>query len=195
MIAIIDTGGANLASVTNALDRLSVNWKITTDPKVIEQASHVLLPGVGACADSMARLEQANLVAYIRTLKQPVLGICLGMQLLFGSSEEGNTPCLGIIDAAVKKISPQPGLTIPHMGWNQVAFEQNCPLFKDIPANSWFYFVHSFAGTMGPWVMGSVSYGSKLPAVVKWKNFFGTQFHPERSAEAGSQLIRNFLDL
>ena len=195
MIAIIDSGGANIASVQFALERLGAESILTKDVKIIQSADKVLLPGVGAAPIAMQNLAEYGLIDCIRGLTQQVMGICLGMQLLFGSSEEGNTPCLGIIDAAVKKISPQPGLTIPHMGWNQVAFEQNCPLFKDIPANSWFYFVHSFAGTMGPWVMGSVSYGSKLPAVVKWKNFFGTQFHPERSAEAGSQLIRNFLDL
>ena len=195
MISIVDTGGANLTSVTNALDRLEAKWSITKDEQTIKAASHVLLPGVGAAADSMTRIEQDGLIEIIKTLKQPVLGICLGMQLLFESSEEGNVPCLKIIPGQVKAIPKKPLLSIPHMGWNQVRTKKASALFNNIKEESHFYFIHSFMGPMNTFTIASTDYGEEIPAVVQKDNFYGAQFHPEKSGEAGSQFLRNFLEL
>ena len=195
MIAIVDTGGANLTSVTNALDRLDTNWVITKDEETIRSASHVLLPGVGAAADSMSRIEKDGLVEIITSLKQPVLGICLGMQLLFERSEEGNVSCLNIIPGEVKAIPKKPLLSIPHMGWNQVHYKSDSVLFEGIPENSHFYFIHSFMGTVNEFTIGYTQYGQEVPALVQKDNFYGAQFHPEKSGEAGSQFLRNFLKL
>ena len=197
MIAIIDTGGANLSSVSNALDRLEREWVITTDAASIRAASHVILPGVGAAKDSMQRIRQADLVEVIRSLTQPTIGICLGMQLLFEFSEEGQTECLGIIPGQVTHIPRSPGLALPHMGWNQL---QEChggsKLLKSIPKDkNWFYFVHSYRGEENQYTKATAEYGCRLTAMVEKDNFFGTQFHPEKSASAGEQILRNFLSL
>lgn len=190
MIAIVDTGGANLASVVNALNRLQQKAELTQDPDLLKRASHVILPGVGAGRDAMERVRKADLIEAVRELKQPVLGICLGMQLLFDSSEEGNVDCLGIIPGRVRKLAQ---LVVPHMGWNQV--EGTGPLYKGLAENSYFYFVHSFVVPEGPWVTGRFDYGGKFTASIEKDNFFGVQFHPERSAGAGHELLRNFLCL
>lgn len=203
MIAIVHTGGANLASVSNALDRLGHPWSMTRDPATIQRAERVILPGVGAARDSMDRLREAELVDVIRGLTQPTLGICLGMQLLFERSEEGDTPCLGIIPGTVTEMKPAPGLRIPHMGWNAVSPTRplhddgdgaaTAPLFAGIDDPAYFYFVHSFAAPMGEWVCATATHGVTIPAAVHHKNFHGCQFHPERSADAGARLLENFL--
>ena len=197
MIAIIDTGGANLSSVSNALDRLDRDWVITTDHEQIRSASHVILPGVGAAKDSMQRIRQANLVELIRSLKQPTIGICLGMQLLYEYSEEGQTECLGIIPGEVSHIPKQSGLSLPHMGWNQlVPRGGGSILLKDVPAEqNWFYFVHSYRGAVNEYTKATTNYGCEVTAIVEKDNFYGTQFHPEKSASAGEQILRNFLAL
>ncbi len=195
MIAIVDTGGANIASVQNALERLEVKSQLTSDCAEIENASHVILPGVGAALNSMTRLQNSNLVDVIRNLSQPVLGICLGMQLLFESSEEGGAACLGVLPGVVRRMSAMPGFSIPHMGWNQVDFFEDAPLSQGLRSGEYFYFVHSFVVPMGEWINGYCSYSQRIPAMVSRRNFHGVQFHPERSAAAGARLLRNFVNL
>lgn len=197
MIAIVDTGGANLASVTNALDRLQRPWKLTTDQELIRAAPKVILPGVGHAADSMGRLEARGLIPLIRSLEQPVLGICLGMQLLFSHSDEGgDVPCLGVIPGRVQLMAASPEITIPHMGWNGVQWNDLvAPLFAGIRPGAHFYFVHSFKAPDGDWVGAVARHGQAVPAVVRQNNFFGAQFHPERSGRAGARFLENFLDL
>lgn len=196
MIAVIDTGGANLSSVLFAFERLGQKAVITSDPKTILSAPRVILPGVGAAKHSMNKLKDSGLVELIRGLKQPVMGICLGMQLLFESSEEGDAKTLGILPERVRRIEDTKTRVVPHMGWNQVSWKGPTPkLFEGIENGSHFYFVHSFVAPQGPWVDTVFSYEGDYPAAVSKDNFYGVQFHPERSADAGAQLLRNFIKL
>ncbi len=196
-VALIDSGVANLTSVMAALDRLDAPVEVTKRKEVIQNASHVILPGVGAASAAMARLESLGLSDVIRDLTQPVLGICLGMQLLFSSSEEGEAcACLGIIPAPVKRLSPAPGLSIPHMGWNQIIpRDVTSPLLRNISGGSYFYFVHSFAAALGEYTLASCDYGGAFTAIAQHKNFLGCQFHPERSGSVGARILKNFLDM
>jgi glutamine amidotransferase len=192
--AIIDSGGANITSVQFALQRLGVDAVFTADRNLIRAADRVILPGVGAARAAMQRLQELGLVEFIRGLTQPVLGICLGMQLLFQSSEEGDTPCLDIIPGRLRKLQPAAGLRIPHMGWNRTREVQAHALTRELP-EPWFYFVHSYAAPLGSYTLASCSHGTEFSAIVRHGNFHGAQFHPERSATAGAQLLRNFLSL
>jgi glutamine amidotransferase len=192
MIAVVDTGGANIASIVNAFERLERKSKLTRDPEEISRANHVILPGVGAAGTAMKQIHKAGLAPLVTSLKQPVLGICLGMQLLFRHSTEGNVDCLGLLDADVTKLDTD--LPIPHMGWNELS-NMDGPLFQAIPEKSQFYFVHSFAAPVGTWTRATCDYGTAFSASVQKDNFFGVQFHPERSSSAGQQLLRNFLCL
>ena len=194
-LAIIDSGGANIASLRYAIERLGVESDLTTDPARLRAASHVILPGVGAASDCMSRLEKANLVDTIRTLQQPLLGICVGMQLLFDSSEEGDVRCLGLLPGRVQRFADREGLPVPHMGWNQLHLSQPAPLFDDIQNGDYVYFVHSYAAPLGSHSIASSEYGVPFTAVVQRGNVYGAQFHPERSARIGSLLLRNFLRL
>lgn len=194
MIAIVDSGGANLSSVVNAFEKMGLPATLTGDPDIIARSPKVILPGVGAAGAAMAALEKNGLLACLRGLKQPVLGICLGMQILFESSEEGATPCLGVIPGKVERLRA-PGLAVPHMGWNEVAHDGSCPLFRGIPNGAFFYFFHSYRAAEGAWVKARCEYGEAVPAAVERGNFFGVQFHPERSSKAGARLLENFLAL
>ncbi|MFO1392622.1 MAG: imidazole glycerol phosphate synthase subunit HisH [Steroidobacteraceae bacterium] len=194
-VAIIDNGGANIASLRYALDRLGADSHLTADPEVLNAAPRVILPGVGAAADAMQRLETSGLVATIRALRQPVLGICLGMQLLFESSEEGDTRCLGLIAGRVQRFPQRDGYPVPHMGWNQVDFAVAEPLLRGIDTGDYVYFVHGYAAPVGPWTVATTDYGGPFSAVVRQGNFAGAQFHPERSGSTGSRLLANFLEL
>lgn len=193
MIAIVDTGGANLASVTYALSRLGVTFTLTQDIEVIKAAPRVLLPGVGAALDSMERLKKAELVHGIRALTQPVLGICLGMQLLFESSEEGNVECIGAIPGNVRSIPASKGITVPHMGWNRLTKTGESRLLNGIGEEAYVYFVHSFQAPSGPFVKAVSLHGNEIPAIIEQDNFFGCQFHPEKSGSTGAQILENFL--
>jgi imidazole glycerol-phosphate synthase subunit HisH len=194
-LAIIDSGGANIASLQFAVQRLGIESDLTTDPSRLSKASHVLLPGVGAAADCMGRLESAGLVDTIRKLKQPMLGICVGMQLLFESSEEGDVACLGLLPGRVRRFSDRTGLPVPHMGWNQLEFAKRSPLLNDITNGDYVYFVHSFAAPVSDLTLAKTQYGDDFAAVVQRGNIYGAQFHPERSAKVGAQLLKNFLEL
>jgi glutamine amidotransferase len=192
---IIPSCGSNLASLQFALERLGADVPLTEDPARIRAASHVILPGVGAAAPGMERLAAAKLVDVIPTLTQPVLGICLGMQLLFASSEEEDTPCLGIIDAAVRRFPASPDYPVPQMGWNQLAPVGESPLLGGVPAGAYAYFVHSYAAPPGDYTRAVTTYGVPFSAVVERANFFGTQFHPERSSLVGRRVLENFLKI
>jgi glutamine amidotransferase len=194
-LAIIDSGGANIASLQLAIERLGVPADLTTDPDRLQQATHVILPGVGAAADCMNRLRTAGLVDTIRNLKQPLLGICVGMQLLFESSEEGDVPCIGVLPGRVRRLPNRADLPVPHMGWNQLEFEQRSALLNDIAQGDYVYFVHSYAAPLSTATLATTTYGETFSAVVQQGNVYGAQFHPERSARVGSQLLRNFLSL
>lgn len=197
MIAVVDSGGANVSSVMLALERATKNMNgaeavFTFDPNVIRNASHVILPGVGAAATAMKALQDKGLVDVLRGLTQPVMGICLGMQLLFSRSAEGDVDCLDIIDGQLEHFD-LPDLSVPHTGWNQVMQVNDNPLFKDIPDESYFYFVHSYFLPQNDAAIGNTDYGGVFTSAVNHNNFYGCQFHPERSGVVGEQLIRNFL--
>jgi imidazole glycerol-phosphate synthase subunit HisH len=194
-VAIVASGGANIASLRYALERLGASAEVSADPRRIRAASHVILPGVGAAGDAMARLRAAGLEQVIRDLSQPVLGICLGMQLLHESSAEGDTPCLGVIPGAAARLAEAPSRPVPHMGWNTLEIERPSPLLEGLGPSDYAYFVHSYALPVGPATIASCRYGAAFSACVAWRNFHGAQFHPERSAAAGARLLENFLRL
>jgi glutamine amidotransferase len=185
--------GANLASLKFAFERLGHPITVSDDPARLTRASHVVLPGVGAAKDAMARLRRLALADELPKLEVPVLGICLGMQLLFQRSAEEDTPCLGIIDASVERLPELPELTIPQMGWNQLALAEPSALTKGVAAGAYAYFVHSYVAPVGPYTRAVTDYGGPFSAVVEQGNFFGTQFHPERSAATGAHILENFL--
>ena len=194
-LAIIDSGGANIASLQFAMERLGVPAALTTDPERLRKATHVILPGVGTAADCMARLHGAGLVDTIRSLRQPLLGICVGMQLLFDASEEGDVPCLGLLPGRVRRLAGADDLPVPHMGWNQLEFQRTAPLLDDVATGDYVYFVHSYAAPVSDLTVATTHYGNAFSAVVQRGNVHGAQFHPERSASTGARLLRNFLQL
>ncbi len=194
-VTIIDSGGANIASLKFALDRLGVDATLSTDAKTIQNASHVILPGVGAAAAAMQRLTQTGLDELIPTLEQPVLGICLGMQLLAEASAEDNAECLGVIPGVAKKLSASPDTPVPNMGWSRASVARQHPLLADIDDGSYFYFVHSYALPVANYSLATASHAGNFTAVLAYNNFCATQFHPERSSAAGAQLLANFLEL
>lgn len=193
---IIDSGGANISSLRFALGRIGCNAPLTADAGLITGASHVFLPGVGAADDAMRRLEERGLADLVRGLEQPVLGICLGMQLLYEySAEDGGRACLGLVPGRVEKIPAAPDRPVPHMGWNLTSLAADSPLFAGLPAAAHFYFVHSYAAPVGPDTVAVADYGLEFTAAVSHRNFHGTQFHPERSGPAGARVLQNFLGL
>ena len=196
-IVIVNTGCANISSVKFAVERLGSHVTVSDDIHIIQTADKVFLPGVGSANAAMASIEKKQLVSCIQELTQPGLGICLGMQWMVEKSEESlsnNTPCLGLIPGQVKRL--QVGdLRLPHMGWNTVTPDADARLFKGIDAGSYFYFVHSFAVAVSEFTMASCQYGMDFSAAIHKNNFFGVQFHPERSSDAGAHLLKNFIDL
>jgi len=192
---IIGCCGANLSSLTFAFARIGIDAPITEDPERVRRASHVVLPGVGAAKDAMARLERAGFVGLVPELRQPVLGICLGMQLLFTASDEEDTPCLGIVPARVARLPEKADLPIPEMGWNQIEVKTPSRLLAGIANGAYAYFVHSYAAPVGAYTRAISDYGGPFSAVVEQGNFYGTQFHPERSSAVGSRILANFMAL
>ncbi|HEU4590486.1 MAG TPA: imidazole glycerol phosphate synthase subunit HisH [Steroidobacteraceae bacterium] len=192
-VVIIDSGGANIASLRAALARLGASSVVTTDHDVIRRAPRVLLPGVGSAQDAMARLRIAGLDQLIPTLKQPLLGICLGMQILFERSEEGPANCLGVIPGSIGKLRTEPGRPVPHMGWNQMTQVRPDPLLDGISSLDYVYFVHSFAAPTSSATVAITDYSVAFTAVARRDNFCGTQFHPERSGVVGARILGNFL--
>jgi glutamine amidotransferase len=192
-VVIVANGGANIASLQYALERLNVTSLVSAEPQTIRAATHVILPGVGAAADAMMRLRRAHLHELLPTLRQPVLGICLGMQLLFEASDEGQTQCLGIIPGRATRFAEAPGRRVPHIGWNTVDTLRESALLAGLKADDYAYFVHSYALPVSRATVASTCYGAPFTACVEWGNFYGTQFHPERSAAVGARVLKNFL--
>jgi glutamine amidotransferase len=194
-VVIIASGGANIASLQFALQRLEVGSELTADPVRIRAASHVILPGVGAAADAMSRLRELRLDTVIPALRQPVLGICLGMQLLYEASDEGQVTCLGIIPGRATRFTQTASRPVPHMGWNTLDLDRPSSLLEGFAAGDYAYFVHSYALPLSIATVASTCYGESFSACVEWRNFFGAQFHPERSSKVGAKLLHNFLAL
>jgi imidazole glycerol-phosphate synthase subunit HisH len=206
-LAIIKYNAGNIQSVLNALERLGVNAEVTDDVEKIRSADKVIFPGVGEASSAMRSLKENDLDKIIKELKQPVLGICVGMQLLCEHSEENDTNCLGIVPVKVKRFPAAPiypatsgreghgmRLKVPQVGWNTI-FELQSPLFKNIPDKSYIYNVHSYYAEDSQYSIAKCDYGVKYAAAIKKDNFYGVQFHTEKSAEVGDKIIENFLDL
>ena len=193
-LVLLDSGGSNLGSVQAAFARLGVEAPVTSDPAKIRNASHVILPGVGAAGVSMNRLHENGLIDVIPDIQQPLLGICVGMQLLFESSDEGDTQCLGLLPGRVKKLQAQAGIRIPHMGWNNLIVNTTRSLCDGLQ-NENVYFVHSYAADVSEFTLAQTTHGNKFSSIVQKGNVMGAQFHPERSGKVGARLLKNFLSL
>ena len=191
-IAIVDSGGANITSLQFALARLGVATELTVDAARIRTADRVLLPGVGAARDSMARLKEHGLVEVIRRLEQPVLGICLGMQLLAAASAEDDVECLGVFPAVAARLEARTDRPVPNMGWCVTRQSGSDPLLEGIADNSWFYYLHGYALPVGAYTLATAVHGGEFSAVIRRANFVAVQFHPERSSLDGARLLRNF---
>jgi glutamine amidotransferase len=202
VIAVVDYGMGNLHSVCKGLENVGAVPKITDSPAIIEQADAVVLPGVGSFDPAMQNLRSRNLIEPIKRAiasRKPFLGICLGMQILLESSEEGVEPGLGVIAGKVRRFRSEPGLTIPHMGWNQLQFTQReLPLWQNLPSDPWVYFVHSYYVDPVDWEVRSaiVTHGSQnVTAAIAKDNLMAVQFHPEKSSSTGLQMLSNFVSL
>jgi glutamine amidotransferase len=192
MIAIIKYNAGNISSVQNALDRLGYNSIITDNPKEILAAEKVIFPGVGEASSAMKYLTDRGLDQVIRSIEKPMLGICLGLQLMCASSEEGNTKCLGIFKEKVKLFPPEE--KVPHMGWNNFSTLKGS-LFNGIEKSNDVYYVHSYYAEVGEDTIAECTYIKNFSSAMQKNNFYATQFHPEKSAEIGEQLLKNFLEL
>ena len=197
MIAIVDYDAGNIKSVKNALDRMGVAYELTDDPQKIIAADKVIMPGVGNAAAAIAALRAKGLDTIIRGLRKPVLGICVGMQIMCRRSEEGDARCLDIFDCDVTKFEAEPDAKVPHMGWNALSFKNGrSPLFKYINEGDCVYFVHSFYGVnCEKSTIATAEYGTEITAAVADKNIFGCQFHPEKSGEVGLNILRAFCEM
>ena len=191
-VIIIDYGAGNIQSIQFAFQRLGVNAKLSNSVQDIQNADKVIFPGVGEASQAMEMLKKSKLDLLIPTLKQDVLGICLGMQLLCNHSEEGNTKGLGVFDVDVKQFSN--AVKVPHMGWNTIQNLQS-DVLKEIPENSFMYSVHSYYACIGTQTIASSEYELEFSAALQSDNFYGVQFHPEKSSKDGAQLLQNFLNL
>ncbi len=191
-VAIVDSGGANIASLLYAFQRLGVSATLTTDAATIRNAARVILPGVGAARDAMTRLRDHSLVDVIRGLQQPVLGICLGMQLLADASEEENVECLGVIPGTARLLPADTTCPVPNMGWCAVTTAPDVPVLSGIDVGSWFYFLHSYALPVSDHTIATANHSAPFSAMIARNNFVAAQFHPERSSAAGARLLANF---
>ena len=198
MIAVVDYKAGNLRSVLNALGRLGCEALVTADPSVIASADKVILPGVGNDASAMANLRALGLEPVIKSLRHPVLGICVGMQIMCRDSEEGNVSCMGIFDSHVRRFNPADGSKVPHMGWNSIAnFDSKAKILSGIKSGDYVYFVHSYylEAEDEKIVAATTEYGVKIHAAVETGNIFACQFHPEKSSAAGLKILKNFIEL
>ncbi len=193
-VVLVDAGGSNIGSVRYALQRLGVDAELTGDAATIRAADRVILPGVGAAAGCMARLRELDLVDVLRTLDRPLLGVCVGVQLLFAHSEEDDTPCLGLLPGRVRKLHAAPAIRVPHMGWNTLQRRRGGSLVEGIADGDHAYFVHSYAAAVDDDCLCSSEHGQRFAAVVQRGNVAGAQFHPERSGAVGARLLKNFIE-
>lgn len=187
-VAIINSGGANLGSVQRAVDKIGYKAIITKEIKDIIDSTHVIIPGVGSAYNVMRSLKETNLIQTIKSLSQPVLGICIGMQILFEFSDEGKVDCLGLIPGSVERFKSLDHLKVPQMGWNKVSFNNSLSEF-----NNYYYFANSYFNPINQFTIAQSQYGVSFTAAIKYKNFIGCQFHPEKSSLAGSKFLKNFL--
>lgn len=195
LVTVVSYGAGNVASVQFALERLGATVRLTADPAEVASAKRLILPGVGAAGYAMTRLSELGLVDPIRAFPRPLLGVCLGQQLLFETSEEGGgVPLLGLIPGAVRRLDPGPDRPVPHMGWSRLSIARTDPLLEGLGDDAWAYFVHSYVCPDGEATLARADYGDPVPAVVRNANRWGCQFHPERSAAAGARILGNFLD-
>jgi len=194
MIAIINYGAGNLLSVKNTINDYTNDVIITNNLDDLEKAEKIILPGVGEASFAMNSLKKLNIVSFLQNTRKPVLGICLGLQLMCSFSEEGKVECLNIFPNIVKKFDDK-HLKVPHMGWNQVSIIKNSLLLKDIENNSYFYFANSYYAEMNDYTVAKTSYQIDFSAILQKDNYFGIQFHPEKSSKIGSKIIRNFIEL
>ena len=193
-IGLVDAGGANLGSVRYALERLGMDVRMVREAADLQGLPRVILPGVGAAAEGMRRLRAQGLVEPLRNLQVPLMGICLGMQLLFEASEEGNVECLGLLPGVVRRLHPGVGVRVPHMGWNKLLALRESPLLEGVPLGSSAYFVHSYAAPVTSDTVAACHHGGLFTAVVQRGRLCGAQFHPERSAGPGARILRNFIE-
>lgn len=193
-VVLLNSGGSNYTSLQSAFERLGAKCLQTSDSEAIARASHVVLPGVGSAGSAMQAIHQQNLAQQIIALEKPLLGICLGMQILYEASDESDVPCLGIIPGKINKLENSPGIRVPHMGWNNISIMHSNALLNHLPSED-FYFVHSFAAALSPHSIASCQHGSPFTSAVAYRNFYGVQFHPERSGPQGQKLLENFLSI
>ena len=194
--AVLDLGVGNTASMLFALERLGQRPRLTADPAALAEAERIVFPGVGSAGFAADRLAALGLAEVLRSFERPLLGVCLGMQMLYGRSEEGDAEGLGLLDAEVRRLDAAPERPVPHMGWNRLRTErEDDPLLDGVGDGDFVYFVHSYAAPVGGETVSSAEYGRSFSAVVRRANVCGCQFHPERSGAAGARILRNFLDL
>lgn len=194
-VAIIDSGGANIASLLYGFQRLGTEARLTSDAREIRSAERVVLPGVGAARDAMQRLRKYGLIDVIRGLKQPVLGICLGMQLLAEGSEEDDVDCLGILPGVATRLPARSDCPVPNMGWCRLELQDRHDILRGIASGDYFYFLHSYALPVSALTLATARHAAPFSAVVARDNFVAAQFHPERSSAAGARLLQNFLGI
>lgn len=205
MIGIINYNAGNITSVERALKKLNIDYILSKNPEDLQKCDKLIFPGVGDAAYAMEELKKSGFDSFIKektAAKIPLLGICLGSQIIFQLSEEGNTPCLGLINGSIKHFytidaSLKKQLKVPHMGWNNLEYHSECPILKNIPQNADFYFVHSYVicPEDKSVIKASADYGIKVPAVIQKENIFACQFHPEKSGQAGLTILENFCNL
>ena len=195
MTVIVDYGSGNTRSVMNVLDRIGSSYILTSNPDIIKNSERLILPGVGHAKASMDQLKKRELLEVLQEYTMPFLGICLGMQLMFDHSDEGNTKCLGVIPGKIKKFVPNKESKVPHMGWNDFTVTTDCELFSGLNSSFPVYFVHSYYAEVSEHSIGTCDYIQKFSGAVRYRNFFGLQFHPEKSSVLGQQVIKNFIKM
>lgn len=194
-VAVVAYGAGNVASVRFALERLGAEVRLVSTAAEIDAAERLILPGVGAAAYAMGRLSELGLVDAIRSFPRPLLGVCLGQQLLFEGSDEGEAEMLGLTPGRVRRMEPGPSRPVPHMGWSRLEVVNDDPLLEGVDGDAWAYFVHGYVCPDGPATLARAEYGGPVPAVVRAGTRWGCQFHPERSSTTGARILKNFLEL